>query len=144
MRSAYAGRMRNFVVYGLLRLGIWAVLWWLLAAVGMGVILAGLVAALISMMISFLFLSRTRDRAAMSWKDADDRRRARKGGVGAEDAEEEDSAIEAAIQGEDERRQSRGPAAQLPALDADRDAGSDADAEADDAAADEADRRSGD
>src|SRR5690625_5962446 len=71
--------MRDMVLYGVLRLALWAVIWWLLTVAGMGVILAGVLAALIAMLISILALNRLRDSAAMRWKEADDRRRERKG-----------------------------------------------------------------
>lgn len=85
--------MRDVIVFGLIRLALWAVLWWILALAGVGTILAGLLAVLIAMMLSFLFLNRQRDAAAMSWKEADDRRRERKGARRDEDAEAEDALI---------------------------------------------------
>ena len=71
----YPDLMRDMVLYGVLRLALWAVIWWLLTVAGMGVILAGVLAALIAMLISILALNRLRDSAAMRWKEADDRRR---------------------------------------------------------------------
>src|SRR5690625_2711226 len=86
--------MRDMVLYGVLRLALWAVIWWLLTVAGMGVILAGVLAALIAMLISILALNRLRDSAAMRWKEADDRRRERKGQRLDEDAAEEDALLD--------------------------------------------------
>lgn len=82
--------MRQFLLYAVIRLGLWAVLWWLLTVIGVGVMLAGVLAALIAMLISILFLDRLRDGAAMRWKDAHERRVERRGEVHDEDAEYED------------------------------------------------------
>lgn len=86
--------MRDMVLYSILRLALWAVIWWLLTVAGMGVILAGVLAALIAMLISILALNRLRDSAAMRWKEADDRRRERKGPEVDEDASEEDALLD--------------------------------------------------
>ncbi|MGY5766172.1 DUF4229 domain-containing protein [Brachybacterium sp. DNPG3] len=88
--------MRDVIVFGLIRLALWAVLWWLLALAGLGTILAGLVAVLIAMMLSFLFLNRQRDAAAMSWQEADERRRENKVEKRDEDADAEDALVDAA------------------------------------------------
>ena len=90
----YPDLMRDMVLYGVLRLALWAVIWWLLTVAGMGVILAGVLAALIAMLISILALNRLRDSAAMRWKEADDRRRERKGQRLDEDAAEEDALLD--------------------------------------------------
>ena len=82
--------MRQFLLYAVVRLGMWALLWWLLTLAGVGVMLAGVLAALIAMLISILFLDRLRDGAAMRWKDAHERRVERRGEVVDEDAEYED------------------------------------------------------
>lgn len=125
--------MRDMVLYGILRLALWAVIWWLLTVAGMGVILAGVLAALIAMLISILALNRLRDSAAMRWKEADDRRRERKGPDVDEDASEEDALLD----GHDERStdeqataaagDSASSPAGLPQLDADDPEGSTAD-----------------
>lgn len=86
--------MRDMVLYGFIRIALWAVLWWLLTVAGVGVMIAGVLAALIAMLLSFLFLNRIRDAAAMRWKEADDRRRERKGPVVDEDAAEEDALLD--------------------------------------------------
>ena len=101
--------MRDMVLYGVLRLALWAVIWWLLTVAGMGVILAGVLAALIAMLISILALNRLRDGAAMRWKEADDRRRERKGPQVDEDAAEEDALID----GEDALTDEDGAGGQL-------------------------------
>lgn len=59
-------------------------------------LVAGVLAALLAMLISFVALNRRRDRVAMRWKAADDRRRARRGEVRDEDADEEDALLEGA------------------------------------------------
>ncbi|EYT51045.1 DUF4229 domain-containing protein [Brachybacterium muris] len=87
--------MREMVVYAVLRLALFGVIWWLLTLAGVGVMLAGVLAALISMLLSILFLDKVRDRAAMRWKAADDRRRERRGLVVDEDAQEEDALLDA-------------------------------------------------
>jgi hypothetical protein len=89
-QGSYSGAMRQFLLYAVVRLGMWALLWWLLTVVGVGVMLAGVLAALIAMLISILFLDRLRDGAAMRWKDAHERRVQRRGEVVDEDAEYED------------------------------------------------------
>lgn len=83
------------VVYAVLRLALFGVIWWLLTLAGVGVMLAGVLAALISMLLSILFLDKVRDRAAMRWKAADERRRERRGPRGDEDAQEEDALMDA-------------------------------------------------
>lgn len=82
------------VVYAVLRLALFGVIWWLLTLAGVGLLLAGVLAALISMMLSILFLGTVRDRAAMRWKAADERRRERRGPVVDHDTEEEDSLLD--------------------------------------------------
>lgn len=93
--GTYPGGMREMVVYAVLRLALFGVIWWLLTLAGVGVMLAGVLAALISMLLSILFLDKVRDRAAMRWKAADDRRRERRGPVVDEDAQEEDALLDA-------------------------------------------------
>lgn len=83
--------MRQFMLYAVIRLGLWALIWWLLTLLGVGVMLAGVLAALIAMLLSILFLDRLRDSAAMRWKDAHERRVERRGVKVDEDAEYEDS-----------------------------------------------------
>jgi len=126
--------MRPFLFYAVVRLGLWALLWWLLTLSGLGVVLAGVLAALISMLLSILFLDRLRDAAAQRWKAADERRAERRSGEGDEDAEYEDGLLDEAEEsgtaegdaaaGDAERSEagdaeSAGPAgpAGLPALD---------------------------
>ena len=90
----YPGGMREMVVYAVLRLALFGVIWWLLTLLDIGVMLAGVLAALISMLLSILFLDRVRDRAAMRWKVADERRRERRGEPVDEDAAEEDALVD--------------------------------------------------
>ncbi|ASK65210.1 hypothetical protein CFK39_04500 [Brachybacterium avium] len=86
--------MRPFLFYAVVRLGLWVLLWWVLTLFGLGVVLAGLLAALISMLVSILFLDRLRDAAALRWKAADERRAQRRGPDVDEDAEYEDSLLD--------------------------------------------------
>ncbi|ACU86212.1 hypothetical protein Bfae_24210 [Brachybacterium faecium DSM 4810] len=123
--------MRHFLLYAVVRLGLWAVLWWVLTLFDVGVVLAGVLAALIAMLLSILFLDRLRGAAAMRWKAADERRARRREGEIDEDAEYEDSLLDeaeaedGAVPGEDgaeltedgEVLEEGGEAAQLPALD---------------------------
>lgn len=85
--------MREMAVYSLIRLALWVVIWWLLTLLDIGVALAGVLAALIAMLLSILFLNRVRDAAAMRWKAAHDRRRQRKGEKIDQDAEAEDALL---------------------------------------------------
>lgn len=114
--------MRQFLFYAVVRLGLWALLWWVLTQAGVGVMLAGVLAALLAMLISILFLDRLRDAAAMRWKAADERRAERRGPEVDEDAAFEDSLLDEA-----ESRQEAepsGPSA-LPDLGRDPRAGED-------------------
>lgn len=86
--------MRHFLLYAVIRLGLWAVIWWALTLLGVGVALAGVLAALIAMLISILFLERLRNAAAMRWKAADERRAERRGADVDEDAEYEDALLD--------------------------------------------------
>lgn len=124
--------MRQFLLYAVVRLGMWALLWWLLTLAGVGVMLAGVLAALIAMLISILFLDRLRDGAAMRWKDAHERRVERRGEVVDEDAEYEDGLFADDVEivteqdtadedGADEDGEGADPAA-LPSLEEDPDA----------------------
>ena len=92
----YSGPMRHFLLYAVIRLGLWVLLWWLLTLLDVGVMLAGVLAALIAMLISILFLDRLRDAAAMRWKAADERRAQRREKEIDEDAEFEDSLLDSA------------------------------------------------
>ncbi|MGP9746178.1 DUF4229 domain-containing protein [Brachybacterium sp. AOP29-B2-41] len=119
--------MRQFLLYAVIRLGLWILLWWALTLLDVGVMLAGVLAALIAMLISILFLDRLRDAAAMRWKAADERRAERRGPDIDEDAEYEDAMLDDAARngeagtGSDLRGAgAAGPAAgpaQLPDLD---------------------------
>jgi len=86
--------MRSFLLYAVIRLGLWAAVWWLLVRVGIGVMLAGVLAALIAMLLSILFLDRLRDGAVQRWKVADERRAARTADEVDEDAEYEDRLLD--------------------------------------------------
>lgn len=86
--------MRSFLLYAVIRLGLWAAVWWLLVQVGIGVMLAGVLGALIAMLLSILFLDRLRDGAAQRWKAADERRAARRADKVDEDEEYEDHLLD--------------------------------------------------
>ena len=123
--------MRHFLLYAVVRLCLWAVLWWVLTLFDVGVVLAGVLAALIAMLLSILFLDRLRGAAAMRWKAADERRARRREGEIDEDAEYEDSLLDEAeaedgaelaedgaeLTEDGEVLEEGGEAAQLPALD---------------------------
>lgn len=82
-------------LFAVIRLALWAAIWWVLTLFNVGVMLAGVLAALIAMLISIIFLNRVRDAAAMRWKNADDRRRERHADDVDEDSEAEDSFLDA-------------------------------------------------
>ncbi|PWH07751.1 DUF4229 domain-containing protein [Brachybacterium endophyticum] len=86
--------MRDLLLYTLLRLAVLLVAWWLLVLVGVGFYLAGIIAVLIAFLVSVLLLSRFRERLAGRLQSADERRRARRGPVHDEDAEEEDALLD--------------------------------------------------
>ncbi|MFC7375966.1 DUF4229 domain-containing protein [Brachybacterium sp. GCM10030268] len=86
--------MREMALFAVIRLALWVGIWWVLTLFDIGVMLAGVLAALLAMLISILFLHRIREAAAMRWKAADDRRRARKGEPVDEDAVEEDALLD--------------------------------------------------
>lgn len=86
--------MRHFLLYAVIRLGLWVLIWWLLTLLDVGLMLAGVLAALIAMLISILFLDRLRNAAAMRWKAADERRAQRREQDIDEDAEFEDSLLD--------------------------------------------------
>lgn len=110
--------MRQFLLYAVIRLGLWIALWWVLTVSGVGVMLAGVLAALIAMLISILFLDRLRDAAAMRWKLAHERRVEKRGETVDEDAEYEDGlfADEVRIDGETRLEDSNAEPADLPDL----------------------------
>ncbi|OFT50246.1 hypothetical protein HMPREF3159_12250 [Brachybacterium sp. HMSC06H03] len=110
--------MRQFLLYAVIRLGLWIALWWVLTVAGVGVMLAGVLAALIAMLISILFLDRLRDAAAMRWKAAHERRVEKRGETVDEDAVYEDGlfADEVRIDGETRAGDSAAGPADLPDL----------------------------
>ena len=88
--------MRSFLLYAVVRLGLWVLIWWLLTLMGLGVAVAGVAAALLAMLISILALEPLRNAAAMRWKDAHEARVAKRGEVHDEDAEFEDAVLDEA------------------------------------------------
>jgi hypothetical protein len=60
--------MRQFLLYAVIRLGLWALLWWLLTVAGMGVMLAGVLAALIG---AHLYLVAKLGISAPPWMKAE-------------------------------------------------------------------------
>lgn len=95
MWENYPGPMRDMALFAVLRLALWAGLWWLLTLFDVGVLLAAALAALLAMLISILFFDRLRSSVALRWKAADERRRERKGAPVDEDAEAEDATLDA-------------------------------------------------
>ncbi|MFC0675824.1 DUF4229 domain-containing protein [Brachybacterium hainanense] len=92
--------MRDLLLYSVLRLGMFAAVWLLLIYLGgMHYLLAGAFAALITMLLSILFLGRSRNGAALRWQAADEARRARRAEQVPEseaDAAEEDALVDEA------------------------------------------------
>lgn len=86
--------MRQILLFSVIRLALWLGLWWILFKVGVGIMLAGVLAAFVAMLLSILFLRRPRAAAAEQWKAADDRRRARRGEKRDVDADEEDALLD--------------------------------------------------
>lgn len=86
--------MRDVLVFSVIRLALFGALWWVLTQVGIGFYLAGLIAALLAMLISILFLGRPRERAVERWQAADERRRKRRPARRDEDAAEEDELVD--------------------------------------------------
>lgn len=87
--------MRDLLVYSLLRILLFVVIWWLLTLIGVGLFLAGVLAALIAMLLSIVLLNRPREAVAHRWQEADERRRAARAEKHADaDANEEDALIE--------------------------------------------------
>lgn len=89
--------MRDLLVYSLLRIALFAVVWWLLTLAGLGVFLAGMLAALVAMLASILLLKGPRQRAAERWQAADEQRRSRRAERASRrsaDEDEEDSLVE--------------------------------------------------
>lgn len=116
--------MRHFLLYAVIRLGLWGLIWWALTLFGVGVMLAGVLAALIAMLLSILFLDRLRNAAAMRWKAADERRAERRGPAVDEDAEYEDAMLDgeaehdaAGTDAADDGEHSAADPARLPGLD---------------------------
>ena len=97
--------MRQFLLYAVIRLGLWVLIWWLLTLLDVGLMLAGVLAAFLAMLISILFLDKLRGAAAMRWKDANERRAQRREEEIDEDAEFEDSLLDSPegpqVEGED-------------------------------------------
>lgn len=86
--------MGRVLGYALLRIVMWVVLWYLLVLVGLGVYIAGVLAVLIAMMLSFLLFGGVRRRAAEGLQEVDERRRRRRGPEVDEDAESEDALLD--------------------------------------------------
>lgn len=104
--------MRDVLLYSVLRLAIFGAIWWLLIRLGMGFTIAGLVAALIALLVSILVLRHPRQAAAERWRSADQQRREKRharGGDIDQDAADEDDLLDAAG-GEP----TPGPASRLP------------------------------
>lgn len=92
-KKIYPGGVRHLLVYSVIRIGLWLLVWWILAQTGLGLALAGVMAAFIAMLLSILFLRGPRDKVARQWMEADQRRAAKNGPKRDEDADEEDALL---------------------------------------------------
>ena len=87
--------MAPLLKYTVFRLALFVAALALLAALGAGLIVAVVGAALISMLLSYLFLKRPREELARLIQDRTEKRLAVREKVGEHDASIEDAAIEA-------------------------------------------------
>lgn len=92
-RGAYPEGVRPIAVYSALRLGLFAAMLVLLIALGARGLLAVILAAGLSLVLSFVVLRRQRDAVARAWLANRDRRAARPG-VGEADAAAEDAVVD--------------------------------------------------
>lgn len=88
--------MRSFLAYSVIRLGIFGVVWALLSLTGIYWLHTGIMAAVIAMLISILFLGRQRQAVAVELQERTSKRREKRLSAKTEaeiDAEEEDALI---------------------------------------------------
>ena len=94
----YAGGVVALLKYSVLRLALFVAVLALLAVFGMGQLFAIIGAALVSMMLSYLFLSGPRNAAASELAERVQRRAAAHGPSGAQaDAAHEDAAVDGGV-----------------------------------------------
>ena len=77
--------------YGLLRVALFFVLWWVGLQLGLGMVMATLAAAILTFAVSYLFLGRLRRGATQDLSAAWEGRPGRRGRTEAADAEAEDA-----------------------------------------------------
>ncbi len=91
--------MRSFLIYSAARLAIFGAVWWLLSFTGIHWMYSGILAAVVAMLISVLFLGKLRQALAINvqgrMRDRADKRRKRKTSSDL-DAEAEDRDIDGA------------------------------------------------
>ena len=85
--------MRIFF-YGLVRVALFFVLWWVGLQLGLGMVMATLAAAILTFAVSYLFLGRLRRGATQDLSAAWEGRPGRRGRTEAADAEAEDAYTE--------------------------------------------------
>ena len=81
----------RILYYGLLRVALFFVLWWVGLQLGLGMVMATLAAAILTCAVSYLFLGRLRRGATQDLSAAWEGRPGRRGRTEAADAEAEDA-----------------------------------------------------
>ncbi len=81
----------RILYYGLLRVVLFFVLWWVGLQLGLGMVMATLAAAILTFAVSYLFLGRLRRGATQDLSAAWEGRPGRRGRTEAADAEAEDA-----------------------------------------------------
>lgn len=88
--------MRDILLYSVLRIVLFGALWGLLIVAGFHYLIAGIVAAVVALLASVLFLRTPRAGAAESWRAADEARREKRAGIAEDpDAQDEDALLDA-------------------------------------------------
>lgn len=91
--------MRSFLIYSVVRLAIFAAVWFLLSFTGIHWMFTGVLAAVVAMLISVLFLGKLRQRLAIDVQGRVQDRAKKRQGRKSEydlDADAEDSVIDSA------------------------------------------------
>ena len=81
----------RILYYGMLRVALFFVLWWVGLQLGLGMVMATLAAAILTFAVSYLFLGRLRRGATQDLSAAWEGRPGRRGRTEAADAEAEDA-----------------------------------------------------
>lgn len=84
----------RILYYGLLRVALFFVLWWVGLQLGLGMVMATLAASILTFAVSYLFLGRLRRGATQDLSAAWEGRPGRRGRTEAADAEAEDAYTE--------------------------------------------------